>query len=451
MQKEKLTQIIPELYKKYGDYVNRSKMIPYIADGLLPVQRRLLLSTYQIARNNHVKTAEILGHCMSHYHPFAAAEGPIANLVQNGLIDGSGQWGARWGSDPDLAIPAAPRYTKAKTNKFIESVAFEYINDVPWLEIESKKEPLFLPTMIPLCLFAKYENVTMAFGYKPYIPVYNFTDLSARLSYLIGKRKRKPIIYPRIEGCDILSNKKEIEDLLTIGKSRIHVNGKCKENKSEYSISVFGWPPNVSFEKILDRIDKYSGWNILANNDVVYSDLSNSKEGTHILFEINRSRNRDDFYEKMKQAVMGSLSGYISYEIITQKLNDEIGLTSVDEFLVECYKLWKQSVGKSLNASLQKIKNNIKENDIINAFARELTKNTIPQNLLKNEELFIKTYSKKLSVDESDFKDVFSKYPMSKFYKSKIDSTNLESKKKEIESNIKDIENYCYGKLKSVS
>lgn len=38
----KIDEIVPTNYFLYGSYVNTEKMIPFIYDGLLPVQRRIL-------------------------------------------------------------------------------------------------------------------------------------------------------------------------------------------------------------------------------------------------------------------------------------------------------------------------------------------------------------------------------------------------------------------------
>ena len=48
--------LVPKYYSEYVDYVNTRKMIPNMVDGLLPVQKRILLTLHTIAKNKYEKT-----------------------------------------------------------------------------------------------------------------------------------------------------------------------------------------------------------------------------------------------------------------------------------------------------------------------------------------------------------------------------------------------------------
>ena len=49
-----MDRLIKRLYKSYGAYVNQFRSFPLDIDGLKPVERRVLLSAYQIARDKFV-------------------------------------------------------------------------------------------------------------------------------------------------------------------------------------------------------------------------------------------------------------------------------------------------------------------------------------------------------------------------------------------------------------
>ena len=51
--------IVPVMYRNYGLYVNHFRMFPAEVDGLRPVERRILMSAYQVARERFVKSAKV--------------------------------------------------------------------------------------------------------------------------------------------------------------------------------------------------------------------------------------------------------------------------------------------------------------------------------------------------------------------------------------------------------
>src|SRR5881227_4512519 len=55
-------------FLQYASYVIRDRAIPNLADGLKPVQRRLLWSLHEKDDARLIKVATIAGHC-AQYHP----------------------------------------------------------------------------------------------------------------------------------------------------------------------------------------------------------------------------------------------------------------------------------------------------------------------------------------------------------------------------------------------
>src|SRR6266511_6432877 len=55
-------------FLQYASYVIRDRAIPNLADGLKPVQRRILWSLHEKDDGRFIKVASISGHC-AQYHP----------------------------------------------------------------------------------------------------------------------------------------------------------------------------------------------------------------------------------------------------------------------------------------------------------------------------------------------------------------------------------------------
>jgi topoisomerase-4 subunit A len=90
-----IDKVFNKNFIEYASYVIKDRAIPYIEDGLKPVQRRILHSLYEMDDGKFHKVANAVGHCMK-YHPhgdasiFAALVG-IAN--KDMFIDKQGNYG----------------------------------------------------------------------------------------------------------------------------------------------------------------------------------------------------------------------------------------------------------------------------------------------------------------------------------------------------------------------
>ena len=97
-------------------YVILERSVPYIQDGLKPVQRRILYSLKQLDDGRYHKVANVIGHTMK-YHPHGDASIGDA-MVQIGnknlLLDMQGNWGNTATGDR----AAAPRYIEVRLTKF---------------------------------------------------------------------------------------------------------------------------------------------------------------------------------------------------------------------------------------------------------------------------------------------------------------------------------------------
>ena len=169
----------------YASYVILERAVPHLADGLKPVQRRILHAMKVIDDGRYNKVANIVGQTMQ-YHPHGDASIGDA-LVQLGqkdlLIDCQGNWGNILTGDS----AAAPRYIEARLSKFALEVV--YNNKItPWqLSYDGrKKEPINLPIKFPLLLAQGVEGIAVGLSSK--ILPHNFNELlDASIACLKGE------------------------------------------------------------------------------------------------------------------------------------------------------------------------------------------------------------------------------------------------------------------------
>jgi len=178
-------------FLEYASYVILERAVPYVEDGLKPVQRRILHVLWELEDGRYNKVANLIGQTMK-YHPHGDASIGDA-LVQLGqkdlLIDTQGNWGNILTGDS----AAAPRYIEARLSKFALDVLYAPKVTQWQLSYDGRnKEPVFLPAKFPLLLAMGVEGIAVGLACKM-LP-HNFIELiDASISILQGRNKK---IYP---------------------------------------------------------------------------------------------------------------------------------------------------------------------------------------------------------------------------------------------------------------
>lgn len=439
-----MEKIVPQLYADYGKYVNTQKMVPSIIDGLLPVHKRLLLGAHKICRTKYRKTAEVVGGVMANWHPHSLDEKAFEWAVTNGFMDGWGNWGTVYGATPEGC--AAMRYTKLKANEFVEDIAFKYVDFVDWKEAELEPEPVAIPTMIPFCLFSRFETIRMAFGFKTEIPTYNIEDLIKRLIWVLNGKKGRPTIpIPYIEGCIVDDNKKEFKKLLTKGQARFDVEGIYEEDPDNFSVIIKGWSPRTTFTTILKKINNYKEWELLDNEDVGFRDASTGKDGTTCIFEVIKKRNRLEIYDKLVEAIKETLKSRVSYKIYVVALDGTPKQVGVDDMLIAAYNFHKEAFNKYLNHNIEKLKEKIKEVNIIGDI-----KPHISSIKLDDVDKVCKDLAKKTKHNFKDVKSIIEKYAIKRLITVDTDVKFLEDKLKAFQLDLKNIDSVIQNNYEAI-
>ncbi|MCL3781795.1 DNA gyrase/topoisomerase IV subunit A [Prolixibacteraceae bacterium JC049] len=180
-----LSGMYEDWFLDYASYVILERAVPYVNDGLKPVQRRIMHAMRQMDDGRYNKVANIIGNTMQ-YHPHGDASIGDA-LVQLGqkdlLVDTQGNWGNILTGDG----AAASRYIEARLSKFALDVVFNPKTTNWKLSYDGRnKEPITLPVKFPLLLAQGVEGIAVGLSSK--ILPHNFIELiDASIKHLKNK------------------------------------------------------------------------------------------------------------------------------------------------------------------------------------------------------------------------------------------------------------------------
>ncbi|MDH5712284.1 MAG: DNA topoisomerase IV subunit A, partial [Gammaproteobacteria bacterium] len=158
IEKQPMSVFTEKAYLDYSMYVILDRALPYIGDGLKPVQRRIVYAMSELGLNataKHKKSARTVGDVLGKYHPHgdSACYEAMVLMAQPfsyryPLVDGQGNWG----SSDDPKSFAAMRYTESKLAAYTEVLLSELgQGTVKWLPNfdGSLEEPETLPARLP--------------------------------------------------------------------------------------------------------------------------------------------------------------------------------------------------------------------------------------------------------------------------------------------------------------
>lgn len=190
-KKYRLAGMFKNWFLDYASYVILDRAVPHIADGLKPVQRRILHAMKNINDGRYIKVATIVGETMK-YHPHgdASIKEALVNMGQkNLLIDCQGNWGNTVTGDE----AAAGRYIEARLSRFALEVLFNP-KTTSWMKSYDGRnfEPVTLPVKFPLLL--QQGTGGIAVGLTSQILPHNFNELiDASIAYL---KDEEFVLYP---------------------------------------------------------------------------------------------------------------------------------------------------------------------------------------------------------------------------------------------------------------
>ena len=181
-----------QAYLDYSMYVILDRALPYIGDGLKPVQRRIVYAMSELglsATAKFKKSARTVGDVLGKFHPHgdSACYEAMVLMAQPfsyryPLVEGQGNWG----SSDDPKSFAAMRYTEAKLTPYAEVLLGELDQGTTdWTPNfdGTIDEPLLLPARLPNLLLNGTTGI--AVGMATDIPPHNLKEVVAATIHLL--------------------------------------------------------------------------------------------------------------------------------------------------------------------------------------------------------------------------------------------------------------------------
>src|SRR6266478_1860122 len=231
----------------YASYVIRDRAIPNLADGLKPVQRRIMWALHEKDDGRFIKVNTVAGHAMQ-YHPHgnASIEDALVVLVNKRyLIEGQGNFGNIFTGD----IAAQPRYIECRLTELARKELFndEITAFVPSYDGRNQ-EPITLPSKLPLLLMLGTEGI--AVGMSSRILPHNFPELLEAQIAILKKQPFKCLPDFQTGG---LMDAREYKD----GTGEIKVRAKIKI-KDESTVAIKEIPPTTTTDSLMSSIEDAS-------------------------------------------------------------------------------------------------------------------------------------------------------------------------------------------------
>ena len=253
-------------YLNYSMYVIMDRALPFIGDGLKPVQRRIVYAMSELGLNataKYKKSARTVGDVLGKFHPHgdSACYEAMVLMAQPfsyryPLVDGQGNWGAP--DDPKSF--AAMRYTESRLSKISEILLSELgqgtVDYQPNFD-GTLVEPQYLPARLPHILLNGTTGI--AVGMATDIPPHNINEIAdAAVMLLDNPKAGLDDVLEIVQGPDfpteaeIISPKSEIRKIYEQGRGSIKMRATWKKEDGEIIISAL--PHQSSPSKVIAQI-----------------------------------------------------------------------------------------------------------------------------------------------------------------------------------------------------
>ena len=299
-----IAEFTESAYLNYAMYVIMDRALPHIADGLKPVQRRIIYAMNELGLRHHAKpkkSARTVGDVLGKYHPHGdtACYEAMVLMAQPfshryPLIAGQGNWG----SPDDPKSFAAMRYTEAKMSSYASTLLSELgqgtVDFVPNFD-GTMNEPATLPARLPNILLNGTTGI--AVGMATDIAPHNLTETVKACIKLLKNpdittaELCKTIPAPDLPtSAEIITPKDELIKMYQTGRGNYKMRATYHIDKQDKNtVIIDALPHQVSGSKIIEQIaklmtDKKLPW----VNDI--TDESDHENACRIVIEFKRGK-----------------------------------------------------------------------------------------------------------------------------------------------------------------
>ena len=266
IERQRIGEFSEKAYLDYSMYVILDRALPNLADGLKPVQRRIIYAMSELglkASAKYKKSARTIGDVLGKYHPHgdSACYEAMVLMAQDfsyryPFIDGQGNWG----SPDDPKSFAAMRYTEARLTRYAQLLLEELgQGTTEWIPNfdGTLDEPNILPAQLPNILLNGASGI--AVGMATDIPPHNLTEVVEASIHMLDNPKAtlkdvmqfiKAPDYPTT--AEIITPEEDIHEMYKTGHGSIRMRAIYNIENSDVIITSL--PHQVSGAKILEQI-----------------------------------------------------------------------------------------------------------------------------------------------------------------------------------------------------
>ena len=261
-----LKEYAERAYLDYSMYVVLDRALPFVGDGLKPVQRRIIYAMSELglaAGAKPKKSARTVGDVIGKFHPHgdSACYEAMVLMAQPfsyryPLIDGQGNFG----SPDDPKSFAAMRYTESKLNPIADVLLAELgQGTVDWVANfdGTLEEPSWLPSRLPHVLLN--GSMGIAVGMATDIPPHNLREIAAASIHLLDDPHATVAdLCEHVQGPDyptkaeIITPRSELLAMYKTGNGS--VRARAVYAREDVNIVITALPHQVSPSKILEQI-----------------------------------------------------------------------------------------------------------------------------------------------------------------------------------------------------
>ncbi len=261
-----LKEYAERAYLDYSMYVVLDRALPFVGDGLKPVQRRIIYAMSELglaASAKPKKSARTIGDVIGKFHPHGDSSCYEAMVLmaqpfsyRYPLVDGQGNFG----SPDDPKSFAAMRYTESKLSPIAEALLSELAHGtVDWVPNfdGTLEEPSWLPARLPHVLLN--GSMGIAVGMATDIPPHNLRELvTACIRLLDDPAASVAELCEHVLGPDyptsaqIITARKDLLAIYETGGGSLRA--RAVYEREEGNIVITALPHQVSPSKVLEQI-----------------------------------------------------------------------------------------------------------------------------------------------------------------------------------------------------
>lgn len=301
----------------YATDAIQDQAIPNFFDGLLPTQRKHLLSLQDIgamSESRHKKSSQVTANTQGNYRPVGVTYDVLVNMSQSFRVpqlftDPEGLWG-----EPEIGEASAERYTEIRMSKLGEAVFFKHM---PRTRLSAKSQPhgivpvalnytrekleeSYLPARLPALLLN--GGTGMAVGIAQTFQPLSFDTL---MPYLIAMAKGEKADISSLKfgypaNPAIISSPEEVTQALASGRGSIKVAGRFVvnylNNGKPTSVDIVSLPNGKTYNKVGDSFNE---WRTASGSDCPFSSYRNLSEENKTLLRFS-IRNPNELSDKAK-------------------------------------------------------------------------------------------------------------------------------------------------------